>query len=137
MNHDDNDHSHHGHGTRAVEAPPISNAVVDPVCGMTVDPDTAAGSVTYSGTTHYFCSRHCQQKFEAGPEKYIEPTPASRGVSCCGAEQGGRPAASTSAIRKSSEIHLSDAPEVIRDGPGSLSEVRHGVGAGDAAARRH
>jgi Cu+-exporting ATPase len=34
--------------------------VVDPVCGMTVDPGHAAGSFTHRGTTYYFCSVHCR-----------------------------------------------------------------------------
>src|SRR5690348_6776623 len=33
--------------------------VVDPVCGMTVDPASAAGSHVHDGTTYYFCSKHC------------------------------------------------------------------------------
>lgn len=37
--------------------------VIDPVCGMTVKPETAAGSFEYDGRTHYFCSTHCLNKF--------------------------------------------------------------------------
>ena len=36
---------------------------IDPICGMTVDPRTAAGSYTHEGTTYYFCSKGCLQKF--------------------------------------------------------------------------
>lgn len=32
------------------------NAHIDPVCGMTVDPATAAGKFDYEGQTYYFCS---------------------------------------------------------------------------------
>lgn len=28
---------------------------IDPICGMTVEPATAAGSHAYGGTTYYFC----------------------------------------------------------------------------------
>ena len=42
----------------------------DPVCGMTVTKDTAAGEAEHEGTTHYFCSSDCRQQFEAEPEKY-------------------------------------------------------------------
>ncbi len=38
---------------------------IDPICGMTVDPATAAGSYFHEGTTYYFCSKGCQQKFIA------------------------------------------------------------------------
>src|SRR5688572_22969312 len=52
---------------------------VDPVCGMTVEPKTAAGSHEYKGQTYYFCSLHCLNKFRQDPESFIkEPikTPA-------------------------------------------------------------
>ena len=44
---------------------------VDPVCGMTVNPDRAAGSVDYDGTTYYFCSKSCAARFQADPKKYL------------------------------------------------------------------
>ena len=43
---------------------------IDPVCGMTVDEKTAAGSVLHAGKTWYFCSARCQQAFEADPARY-------------------------------------------------------------------
>src|SRR5260370_15264473 len=46
---------------------------LDPVCGMTVDPQHAAGSSVYQGTTYHFCSKGCLAKFEANPEKYLHP----------------------------------------------------------------
>jgi Cu+-exporting ATPase len=39
----------------------------DPVCGMTVDSNAAAGSATYRGMTYWFCSTHCLAKFNADP----------------------------------------------------------------------
>jgi Cu+-exporting ATPase len=47
---------------------------VDPVCGMTVDPERAAGTVDYNGTTYYFCSKGCVAKFSADPQKYLAGT---------------------------------------------------------------
>lgn len=43
----------------------------DPVCGMTVNPDDAAGSSEYQGQTYYFCSKGCKAAFDKEPEKYI------------------------------------------------------------------
>ena len=43
----------------------------DPVCGMDVDPQRAASTHTHNGTTYYFCSQHCVQKFKADPEKFL------------------------------------------------------------------
>ena len=38
----------------------------DPVCGMTVNPATAAGASERDGQTFYFCSQGCKEKFDAG-----------------------------------------------------------------------
>jgi len=52
----------------------------DPICGMEVTPDTAAGSHVHQGVTYYFCSDHCLEKFRADPAKFLSqrsstPTP--------------------------------------------------------------
>ncbi|CAN5851824.1 heavy metal translocating P-type ATPase [soil metagenome] len=59
------------------EAPTGRATVLDPVCGMTIDPKTAAGQYTHQGTTYYFCNPGCLAKFKAGPDRYLEPKPAS------------------------------------------------------------
>ncbi len=46
---------------------------VDPVCGMTVKPETAAGNYEYNGTTYYFCAVGCLNKFQSDPESYLQP----------------------------------------------------------------
>ena len=45
---------------------------VDPVCGMTVAPESAAGSLEHAGQTYHFCSQCCLEKFKAGPSKYVK-----------------------------------------------------------------
>ena len=50
--------------------PTASANAVDPVCGMTVAPDTAAASREVGGTTYYFCSAHCAATFDADPDRY-------------------------------------------------------------------
>jgi Cu+-exporting ATPase len=42
----------------------------DPVCGMKVLPEKAAGSVEHAGRTWHFCGLGCKAKFEADPSKY-------------------------------------------------------------------
>jgi Cu+-exporting ATPase len=44
---------------------------IDPVCGMTVDPRTAAGSHAHAGRTYWFCSTHCVARFRADPDRYL------------------------------------------------------------------
>ena len=55
--------------------------VLDPVCGMTIDPERAAGRTDYNGQTYYFCSKRCLERFEADPEAFLAPagtaTPAA------------------------------------------------------------
>lgn len=46
----------------------------DPVCGMTIDPATAAGSAEHDGQTYYFCSPGCRKAFLADPGKYVGGT---------------------------------------------------------------
>ena len=46
--------------------------VLDPVCGMSVDPQTAKHKSDYKGQTYYFCSAGCKTKFQANPTKYLE-----------------------------------------------------------------
>ncbi len=45
----------------------------DPVCGMSVDPHTAKHRAEYAGRTYYFCRAGCKEKFEADPERYLNP----------------------------------------------------------------
>jgi Cu+-exporting ATPase len=45
--------------------------VKDLVCGMEIDPKTAAAKIDYKGKTYYFCALSCRDKFKADPEKYI------------------------------------------------------------------
>ncbi len=52
----------------------------DPVCGMDVDPGSAARRQEHDGQTYYFCSAHCLEKFRAEPNKYAS-TAEDRGVS--------------------------------------------------------
>jgi Cu+-exporting ATPase len=46
--------------------------IKDPVCGMTVKPDTKLRH-EHKGKTYLFCNPKCQAKFSADPEKYLNP----------------------------------------------------------------
>ena len=45
----------------------IQQKVMDPVCGMEVDPEHAAGHSEYAGQTYHFCSAGCKARFDAEP----------------------------------------------------------------------
>src|SRR5205823_2669119 len=45
----------------------------DPVCGMSVDPKSAAAHWEFEGQTYYFCNPGCLHKFQANPGRYLDP----------------------------------------------------------------
>ena len=49
----------------------LNKSVRDVVCNMQVDPAKAAATAEHEGTQYYFCSRGCEQKFTASPERYL------------------------------------------------------------------
>src|SRR5438876_647474 len=57
----------------------LATGVIDPVCGMTVNPATASHSVGHDGKNFYFCCRRCAEKFSADPARYLNKSakPAS------------------------------------------------------------
>src|SRR3989442_14395316 len=50
---------------------------IDPVCGMTVDRQNAAGSFEHNRLNYFFCSLGCREKFKADPERYRNQNPES------------------------------------------------------------
>jgi Cu+-exporting ATPase len=64
-----------GDGTRPAGAT-RSPAVVDPVCGMTVDPAMTPHHAEIDGTAWHFCSAGCRGKFVAEPTRYLAPATA-------------------------------------------------------------
>lgn len=43
----------------------------DPVCGMLVRPEEAAGKRDHEGRPYYFCSIDCLGKFDLDPRSYV------------------------------------------------------------------
>jgi heavy metal translocating P-type ATPase len=58
-------------GSAAKVSPADSSLVLDPVCGMTVNPTTAKYRHVHAGQAYYFCSGRCQEKFAANPNQYL------------------------------------------------------------------
>ncbi len=54
-------------------APPQQDTAIDPVCGMTVNPQATGHRHNLQDRTYYFCSTGCRSKFAADPEKYLTP----------------------------------------------------------------
>ena len=47
--------------------------MIDPVCGMEVDPATAAAEICHDGVKVFFCAEGCRDAFLANPEHYAKP----------------------------------------------------------------
>src|SRR5712691_7978831 len=52
---------------------------IDPVCGMTVDEQTAPATAVYNGTTYYFCAPGCKRTFEKDPDAVLKSGPRGMG----------------------------------------------------------
>ncbi|WP_340647155.1 heavy metal translocating P-type ATPase [Phenylobacterium sp.] len=68
------DHQHHAHPQSAEPG----SKVIDPVCGMTVDPLTTPHHAEHGGHDFHFCSAGCRTKFQADPVGYLEPSAAAQ-----------------------------------------------------------
>jgi Cu+-exporting ATPase len=77
--------------------------VADPVCGMKILPQKAAGRQQYEGQTYYFCGKSCADKFKADPANFLSPKEKQTTV----------PSAS-----KADGYTCPMHPEVHKDGPG-------------------
>ncbi len=51
---------------------------IDPVCGMQVETAHAPASSTHDGDRHFFCSDHCQDRFESDPNRFAPSSGADR-----------------------------------------------------------
>lgn len=79
------EYGHHAGGTQAVSlpvveigGPPVSAATaIDPVCGMTVDTQTAIRGEK-NGQTYYFCCDHCRRKFLGEIDHLRKPAARTR-----------------------------------------------------------
>ena len=94
---------------------------IDPVCGMRVSPEKAAGSYEFEGVTYYFCGRSCLARFQASPRAYLNdaaPAPTPPDASCCGHADAEAQAARTTAD-PAREYTCPMDPEVRQIGPGS------------------
>ena len=93
------DHQHHAPIQLAAAGPDV----IDPVCGMTVNPVTTPHHAEHDGHDFHFCSAGCRTKFVADPGKYAT-----------GARRPSEPPAPAGTIY-TCPMH----PEIRQVGPGS------------------
>ncbi len=51
-------------------------SATDPVCGMQIDPASAAGYSNFQGKCYHFCSLGCKQRFDSVPEQFLSTSSA-------------------------------------------------------------
>ncbi len=96
----------------------------DPVCGMMVASEKAAGKVEHGGKTYYFCSKGCAERFSHEPDKFLavpgtEGTEPSSAPAEPGAMQQTGADASRAADEKKVRYTCPMHPQIIQIGPGS------------------
>ena len=74
---------------------------IDPVCGMSVNPESAAGKYDFDGKAYYFCSTGCLGKFKNDPESFLKPQ------------------TKTADLPKDVEYTCPMHPEIVQIGPGA------------------
>ena len=62
-----------------------ATAIIDPVCGMTVDPAKTTHHTHHDGVEFHFCSAGCLAKFTADPAKYLSAAPRAESIAAPGA----------------------------------------------------
>jgi Cu+-exporting ATPase len=91
---------------QAMMSTSMPEKVVDPVCGMQVDPRAAGGgSFEHDGTIYHFCSPRCRERFAADPTRYLQTSETPVAVAP-------KPAA---AREYTCPMH----PEIVRSQPGA------------------
>ena len=111
------------HQLHDISLPGASDApkTLDPVCGMTVNPATAKLHTEHAGTTYYFCSRGCLEKFTADPAQYLQAASAKAEAghgSCCHHGDDKPKASKAQGAIASGQYTCPMHPEIVRDGPG-------------------
>src|SRR5712692_1285168 len=97
----------------------------DPVCGMLVAPEKAAGKVERAGKTYYFCSKSCTERFSREPENFVV-APGTAGMDHDAVHAGHAamqhslvPASHSSSDEKKVRYTCPMHPEIIQIGPGN------------------
>ena len=102
-----------GHSIHTRKVLPPTAKVRDPVCGMMIDPATAAGKFDYQGQTYYFCNPGCLKKFQANPAAYLSGHASPPVVSISSIPHSPLP------IPHSSTYTCPMHPEIVQNGPGT------------------
>lgn len=64
------------HGCCGDQGDHFVGQVIDPVCGMSVDPQKTAHHASHAGSDYHFCSAGCREKFVADPQRYLNKAAA-------------------------------------------------------------
>lgn len=106
----------HGHEVIHQKQESDQPPAIDPVCGMTVDRARAANRA-YEGTSYYFCSEGCAERFSSNPRKFVTERQESARTDAGPVEQP--ESRSAPAATKQVEYTCPMHPEIVRSRPGT------------------
>lgn len=101
--------------------------VIDPVCGMKINPAKAVGISNFEGQTYYFCNPSCKKKFEADPHKYLHKNQSDTSAPV-------RSAATGRVSQRDVEYTCPMDPEVRQKGPGACPKCGMALEPAEVAA---
>lgn len=55
-----------------------TNTIIDPVCGMAVNPKFTDIVTSLEGQDYHFCAEGCRKAFEEDPKKFLELEPTKK-----------------------------------------------------------
>jgi Cu+-exporting ATPase len=85
--------------------------VLDPVCGMTVDPAKTPHHFDHEGATYHFCGARCRERFSADPIGWLDGSARAK----ADAEKAAAAAKDGKIVKYTCPMD----PEIVQDGPGT------------------
>ncbi len=96
------------HDKTAAQSAVETRTAIDPVCGMTVQIETAKHRHKHAGTAYYFCADRCRSRFAADPARFIDHEAKAKAA-----------AAEAEAQPKGTLYTCPMDPEIVQEGPGT------------------
>ena len=103
-----------------------SGPVIDPVCGMKVDPSTARFKAAHAGQNYFFCCAGCMTKFQTNPAGVLAAPPKPMGSGLVGI--GMKPASGGGGALVSIGTPAKGSGPTAPSHPGRASAANTGLG---------
>lgn len=108
--------------------------VLDPVCGMRIDPARAAATVAHGGVAYHFCSEGCARRFQASPSRFVGAGGKPEGMVASASAPASAPASSAVNVAWSGGKPAKAAPAATAKPAPAAPPMAHGADATSAKA---